>query len=96
MTELTPTEKQHIDNKLHYLQIITKRAAYTLPLVDLEKYRDQLKPTPWGNPCLQVINEECSILSIMWETVLEINVSHFLVTDSVAGYRLETIYKAAL
>ena len=91
---MTPTEKQRADRRLHYLQIITKTASYTMPLVDLEKYRDLLTPQPMGNPCLQVINEECSVLSIMWSVVLEINVSHFMVTKGVAGYRLETIYKA--
>lgn len=82
------------ETQLDYVQVLTKTAHYVMPRVDLAKYRDQLHPQPMGNPCLQIINEELSVLSIMWDLVTEVNVSHLLVTDGVVGYRLETLYKA--
>lgn len=78
---------------LYHLQIVTKKASYTVPLVDVGKYRSQLQPQ-LGNPCLQIINEELSVLSILWELVVEINVGHIDAVDGKVSHRLETLYKA--
>jgi hypothetical protein len=79
---------------LHYIQIHTKGSHYVMSRVDLDKYRGQLQPQPMGNPCLQIINEEMSVLSILWDLVTEINVGHVDITDGKVSYRLETLYKA--
>lgn len=54
---------------LYKIVIETKSGNYEIPSVDLEKYREQLSPVPFGNPCLQIINEELSVLSITWDRV---------------------------
>lgn len=54
---------------LYRIMITTHSGLYELPGVDLDKYRDQLHPQPYGNPCLQIINEELSVLSITWDRV---------------------------
>lgn len=57
---------------LHQVVIETESGLYTLPAVDLEKYNGLLHPTPYGNPCLQIINEECSVLSVTWDRVIAV------------------------
>lgn len=81
------------DHELHYVQIRTKTSYYVMPRVDLEKYRALLKPEH-GNPCLQIINEDLNVLSIVWSQVTEINIAHFMVTEGVAGYKLETLWQS--
>jgi hypothetical protein len=81
--------------KLHYVQIRTEKSHYVMPRVHLERFKEQLlahKAYPYANPCLQIINEDASVLSIVWDHVVEINVSHLMVTEGVAGYRLETLW----
>jgi len=90
MTEKTDPKEVQLD----YVQVRTKTAHYVMPRVDIDKYRPLLQPQPMGNPCLQIINDELSVLSVMWDLVVEVNVSHLMVTEGVVGYRLETIYKA--
>lgn len=59
-----------MSNKILYRIIVeTFSGTYELPDVDLEKCKDQLTPTQFGNPCLQIVNEELSILSIPWNRV---------------------------
>lgn len=80
--------------QLHYIQIKTKTSHYVMPRVDLEKYRALLQPEQYGNPCLQIINEDLSVLSIIWDQVVTVNVAHLMVTEGVTGYRVETIWSA--
>ena len=52
------------------LHIVTKHGEYSIPNVDLEKYRHSFVLGVDNNPCLQVINETYGVLSITWSEVI--------------------------
>lgn len=68
--------------QLATLKIETKAGVYTLPLVNLDMFRGRLlDPNLIYNPCLQIINEEHSVLSIVWAYVTSITAIRALPVD---------------
>lgn len=60
------------DKKIVTLLIWTKGGSYQVPLVDIERHVLALDPVLSQNPCLQIINEEHGVLSLVWEHVTKI------------------------
>lgn len=51
------------------IHIYTKHGSYSIPQVDLHRYREEIVSRTHTNPCLQILNEACSVLSVMWSDI---------------------------
>jgi hypothetical protein len=80
------------------LHITTKHGDYSIPNVDLEKYRHSFEPGLDHNPCLQVINESYGVLSLTWSEVLHVHAQRAVPSALEAGktYRVsELLWQSA-